>query len=136
MEAKAKPSERVLGAGGVVFNPAGEVLLIRDRMGYWVFPKGHLDEGESPEQAALREVREETGIEGEVLGNLPSTRYTNNRGVEREIRWFLMLGQGPIRLEPGLTGAGFFALEEARRILAFPEDLKLLEAAHGDFSAR
>ncbi|RIH83814.1 Diadenosine hexaphosphate hydrolase [Calidithermus terrae] len=136
MGAEAKPSERVLGAGGVLFNPAGEVLLIRDRMGYWVFPKGHVDDGETPEQTALREVLEETGIEGEVLGELPPTRYTNNKGIEREIRWFLMKGQGRVRLEPGLTGAGFFELEEARRLLAFPQDLELLEAAYGDFSAR
>ncbi|MER3444250.1 MAG: DNA mismatch repair protein MutT [Meiothermus sp.] len=136
MGAEAKPSERVLGAGGVLFNPAGEVLLIRDRMGYWVFPKGHVDDGETPEQTALREVLEETGIEGKVLGELPPTRYTNNKGIEREIRWFLMKGQGHVRLEPGLTGAGFFELEEARRLLAFPQDLELLEAAYGDFSAR
>lgn len=133
---EAKPNQRVLGAGGVLFNPAGEVLLIRDRMGYWVFPKGHLDEGETPEQAALREVREETGIEGEVLGVLPPTRYTNHKGIEREIHWFLMRGRGQPRLESGLTGVAFFPLEEARRILAFGEDLRLLEAAYGHFSAR
>ena len=36
-----------LGAGGVVFNSKGEVLLLRDRMGFWVFPKGHPEEGEA-----------------------------------------------------------------------------------------
>ena len=38
----------VPGAGGVVFNDRGEVLLIRDRNGFWVFPKGHLEPGETP----------------------------------------------------------------------------------------
>lgn len=50
-----------LGAGGVVFNAKREVLLLRDRMGFWVFPKGHPEPGESLEEAAVREVWEETG---------------------------------------------------------------------------
>ncbi|MGQ9753766.1 MAG: NUDIX hydrolase [Thermaceae bacterium] len=120
---------RVLGAGGVVFNKKGEVLLLRDRMGYWVFPKGHLEEGESPTEAAVREVREETGIQARPLRPLPSTRYINPKGVEREVLWFLMEGEGTPRLEAGMTGAGFFPVEEAKRLLSFPEDLELLEAA-------
>lgn len=64
----------VVGAGGVVFNQAGEVLLLRDRMGYWVFPKGHVDQGESLEQAAIREVQEETGIQAQVVTELSPTR--------------------------------------------------------------
>lgn len=119
----------VQGAGGVLFNPEGKVLLIRDRQGYWCFPKGHLDAGESPEQAALREVEEETGIRGTVKAPLSVTRYHNNKGIAREVHWFLMEGQGQIRLEKGLHGAGFFDLSEARRLLAFPEDLGLLEEA-------
>ncbi|AWR86592.1 NUDIX hydrolase [Meiothermus taiwanensis] len=122
-------SHRVLGAGGVLFNPQGQVLLIRDRLGYWCFPKGHLEPGESLEQAALREVEEETGLKGTVKHKLPTTRYQNNRGVDREIHWFLMTGEGKIRLEQGLHGAGFFDPVEARRLLAFPEDVRLLDEA-------
>lgn len=120
---------KVIGAGGVLFNPKGEVLLIRDRQGYWCFPKGHLDEGENLAQTALREVEEETGIQGEVVGQLSSTHYTNNKGVEREVHWFLMQGQGQVRIEKGLNGAGFFEPEEARRILAFSDDVRLLGEA-------
>lgn len=119
----------VQGAGGVLFNPERKVLLIRDRQGYWCFPKGHLDAGESLEQAALREVEEETGIKGKVLQVLSTTRYYNNKGIAREIHWFLMEGQGRIRLEKGLNGAGFFDLAEARRLFAFPEDVRLLDEA-------
>ncbi len=119
----------VQGAGGVLFNLEGKVLLIRDRQGYWCFPKGHLDEGESLEQAALREVEEETGIRGTVRAPLSVTRYRNNKGIEREIHWFLMEGHGSVRLEKGLHGAGFFDLAEARRLLAFPEDVRLLDEA-------
>lgn len=120
---------KVLGAGGVVFNARGEVLLLRDRMGYWVFPKGHLEAGEAPEEAAVREVWEETGVRARVVLPLPSTSYVNPKGILREVLWFLMEGEGPLRLEAGMAGAGFFTVEEAKRLLAFPEDLKLLEAA-------
>ena len=118
--------EPVPGAGGLVFNAAGEVLLIRDRMGYWVFPKGHVEEGETLEAAAVREVSEEVGIEARVEAALGVTRYTNDRGAAREVHWFLMRGEGPVRLEPGLTGAGFFDPEEAALRLAFAEDTALL----------
>jgi len=122
-------SQRVLGAGGVLFNSQGQVLLIRDRQGFWCFPKGHLGPGESLEQAALREVEEETGVRGVVKQPLSTTRYRNNKGICREIHWFLMEGQGQVRLEKGLHGAGFFDVLEARRLLAFPEDVRLLEEA-------
>ena len=49
-------------AGGLVFNEDGDVLMIY-RRGNWDFPKGKIDPGETPGQAALREIREETGLE-------------------------------------------------------------------------
>jgi 8-oxo-dGTP pyrophosphatase MutT (NUDIX family) len=52
-------------AGGMVFRHAGgtvDILMIQDRMGRWTIPKGHVEEGESLEQTALREVGEETGL--------------------------------------------------------------------------
>ena len=119
----------VPGAGGVVFDEAGRVLLIRDRNGFWVFPKGHIDPGETPEEAAVREVLEETGVRAQVLAPLTTTRYRNDRGEEREIRWYLMRGDGEVRLEAGLTGGGFFEAEEALEKLDFPEDKALLEVA-------
>ncbi len=121
----------VPGAGGVVFDPAGRVLLIRDRNGFWVFPKGHLDPGETPEQAAIREVWEETGIKAQILAPLGVTRYQNDRGQPREIHWFLMRGEGELRLagDEGLTGGGFFEVEEALEKLDFPSDKRLLEDA-------
>jgi len=124
-----KEKEAIPGAGGLVFNAAGEVLLIRDRNGYWVFPKGHVETGESPEEAARREVAEEAGIEARVIARIGETGYVNDRGQLRKISWYLMEGDGQIQLEPGLTGAGFFDIEDARRLLAFPEDLQLLEKA-------
>jgi 8-oxo-dGTP pyrophosphatase MutT (NUDIX family) len=59
-------------AGGIVFRRNAnsiEYLLIRSRKtpGAWVFPKGHIEEGETPEQAACREVVEEAGVHGRII---------------------------------------------------------------------
>ena len=57
----------VPAAGGIVSNPSGEILMIH-RKGWWDLPKGHIEEGESPLQAALREINEETGL-SELAGD-------------------------------------------------------------------
>lgn len=57
--------ENQFAAGGVVVRKKEgkvEVLLIKDSYGHWIWPKGHIEEGETPQEAALREVREETGL--------------------------------------------------------------------------
>src|SRR5207247_6702768 len=64
-------AQRETSAGGVVFRrgPDGQVrfLLIRDSYKNWGFPKGHLESGEPPAEAARREVGEETGLEELIL---------------------------------------------------------------------
>ena len=68
MDARRRARELEVSAGGIVFrHPAGQgparFLLIRDSYDNWGFPKGHLENGESPAEAALRETAEETGLE-------------------------------------------------------------------------
>jgi diadenosine hexaphosphate hydrolase (ATP-forming) len=127
-----KSDRVVLGAGGVVFNANGEVLLIQypdSRGGGWSFPKGHIDLGETPEVAAVREVLEEGGVRAEIVGSLEPTRYVNPRGIFREIFWFAMrttdLKATP---EPGFQ-ASFYDLVEAMKLLSHAENRDLLESA-------
>ena len=122
----------VLGAGGVVFNASGEVLLIQypeSRGGGWSFPKGHIDPGETPAVAAVREVLEEGGVTAEIVGSLEPTRYVNPRGVSREIFWFVMRTSNlKVTPEPGFQ-AGFYDLDEAMKLLSHPENRASLESA-------
>lgn len=79
-----------LACGGVVVNAQGEVLL-REPSGHfggyvWTWPKGRPDAGESPEAAALREVREETGVEAEIIRPIPG----EFRGDRTTTRFWLM----------------------------------------------
>jgi len=84
-------------AGGVVLDEQGRVLLIRARdlrnRPVWTLPKGTLNEGETSAQAAVREVREETGYRCEVVRELEVVTYWFQRRdvrIKKTVRWFLM----------------------------------------------
>ncbi len=84
----------VEAAGGIVYNERQEILLIF-RRGIWDLPKGHLDPGETPEQAALREVQEETGLQELVLHDFASMTYhtfrdRQNQRILKSTHWFRM----------------------------------------------
>jgi 8-oxo-dGTP pyrophosphatase MutT (NUDIX family) len=81
-------------AGGCVFNAQGELLVIY-RRGSWDLPKGKIDPGETPEQAAVREVEEETGIGeislGDFLGHTYHTyRDPKERRILKRTYWYRM----------------------------------------------
>lgn len=80
-------------AGGVVYNNKGQILVIF-RRGYWDLPKGKIDKGETPEEAALREVNEETGLKQLSLGMLLcKTRHTyqlNGKRILKTTFWYRM----------------------------------------------
>lgn len=87
-------TERQHSAGGLVVRE-GHVLLIATAGGRrWQLPKGHVEPGESAAQAALREVREETGVLGRILGPLPGIDYSfvekDGRRVRKHVDYFLL----------------------------------------------
>jgi len=96
----------IKAGGGLVYNESGEVLLIF-RRGLWDLPKGKLDPGETIEQCALREVREETGIQGATLGDsLGLTYHTYNdygHFVLKETYWYRMRSTTAETLVPQVT---------------------------------
>jgi 8-oxo-dGTP pyrophosphatase MutT (NUDIX family) len=83
----------VEAAGGIVRHPSGKYLFIK-RFGKWDLPKGKIEKGESPAEAALREVSEECGISKlEILRELPSTYHTYKLEGNRILKktwWFAM----------------------------------------------
>lgn len=128
------PSEALTHAGGVVFRSrdgAVEFLLVtaRRQPGEWVLPKGHIEEGEQPDQAAVREVEEEAGVRTRVvqpLGDLELVVY----GQPQRIAFFLMLATGDGEDREG-RHFGWFGLEEALSRITFAESRELIARAAG-----
>ena len=79
LDAQELPVVREYSAGGLIFDDQGRVAIIarHSRSGHleWCLPKGHIEKGETPEQTAVREVHEETGILGEVIGSIATIDY-------------------------------------------------------------
>lgn len=121
----------VAGAGGVVFNADGAVLLLRHVNGTWVFPKGHIEPGEGPLETALREVEEEAGVVARCDDTHLSwtTSYRNPRGEHRTITWFRMRTDAdtPVLRERLFPDGAFLPPDEALQRLSFDEDRRLLE---------
>ena len=85
--------EPVYQAGVVTFRlneGAAEFLLVRSKKNpqHWVFPKGHIESGESSEEAAVRELREEAGIRGEILEPLGILEFQSGREYVR-VQYYL-----------------------------------------------
>ena len=76
--------------GCVVLNEKNQVLLIHHNAGHWDFPKGHVEEGETEVQTAIREVKEETNIDVEVNEKYRYTvEYSPKEDVIKEVVYFL-----------------------------------------------
>lgn len=115
-------------AGAIVIsrdNPGKILLLYRDGPNYcdWTFPKGHMEPGESRENTAHREIKEETGLDIELLDQLPPRDYVTGNGHPAAAHFFLArsLDDSRLRLEPGhpKNKLEWVDINEVERILSF-----------------
>ena len=107
------------------------VLVHRPRYDDWSFPKGKLLEGESFEEAAEREVLEETGLECRIDVELPTSRYVDQQGRPKVVRYWSMEALDGRDLHPTqeVDEARWFTLAEAREALTYDRDRAVLDAA-------
>ena len=129
--------KEILAAGGIIIDDSTgtrRVLLVH-RPGYddWSFPKGKLDAGETIEQAALREVKEETGLKCRIIRKLVVSRYryrtrTGGRLKPKSVHYFLMerlSGRIKVPVEE-VDAAEWLEVKEAARRLTYAQDRELL----------
>lgn len=128
--------DRILAAGGIIIDESGNsrrVLLVhRPKYDDWSFPKGKLDAGETFEEAALREVREETGLKCRIIRKLVVLRYRARHKGQRKpkaVHYFLMERINRRVRVPGdeVDLAEWFTLEEASQKLTYEQDKKVLD---------
>jgi 8-oxo-dGTP pyrophosphatase MutT (NUDIX family) len=125
-------TEAVRAAGGVVTRQAGDgaievVVVHRLAYGDWTFPKGKLHEGESCEEAALREVEEETRLRCRLGRELGSTRYHDSQGRPKTVRyWEMTVVEGELGPANEVDDARWLPLAAARALLTYDRDLAIL----------
>jgi 8-oxo-dGTP pyrophosphatase MutT (NUDIX family) len=124
----------VRAAGGLVHHrdeDGVEKILVVHRPAYddWSFPKGKLEAGESEEDAAAREVEEESGLRCRLERELATTSYRDGRGRPKTVRYWLMtpIG-GSLAAANEVDDARFVPVAEARRLLTYARDVELLDA--------
>lgn len=139
----ARQSAAETSAGGVMVRraPQGfDVCLILRRRHHgeaWCLPKGHLEAGEEPGAAALREVQEETGVAAELLAPLANVSYRfvapqDGRRILKHVHFFLMRAR-PEPLRPPdpheVLEVRWWPLEQARQEATYENERRLLDAA-------
>jgi len=130
------PFRKRVSSGGVPWDGGSKFLLIR-RMdeGLWGIPKGGVEEGETLEQTALRELKEEAGLKGKTVCPIKRIRYRfydsgSEMNFDKTVHYFLVrVRRGKVRLERGFEDYRWCTYEEARRILHYANDRSVMIAA-------
>jgi len=140
--------EREFSAGGVLVRTIrGRTMVAairpQGKARVWALPKGHIDEGESAAETAMREAREETGVEGRLVEKLGDIRYVYTANWEgrkgerifKVVSFFLLrAGRGRIgeideAMEVEVAEARWLPLEEAPRLLSYSGERKMATKA-------
>lgn len=134
-----------VSAGGLVVDKSGTKGLLIGRLDpkdasherlLWSLPKGHIEDGETPEQAAIREVSEETGIKSEIVRSLGVIDFwfmASGKRIHKTVHHFLFTEIGG-KLAPQVTEVDdvqWFPIEQIVSKLAYPDERKLI-AKSGD----
>ena len=129
-------AEHHRSAGGLVVRGATILLISTQKGRRWQLPKGHIEDGETSEQTAVREVREETGVTGRVVAALPEIDYwyveKGNLRIHKRVDYFLLEYESgdAANFDAGeVSGAGWFGWDEGLAKLSFDNERRVAEQA-------
>ncbi len=129
-----KKVKREFSAGGIVFKD-GQVLVTKHSQNHhWSFPKGLIDPGQTTKEAALREVKEEGGVEAQILDKVGYNKYIytlNGEKIFKVVTYFLMkyVSGDPKDHDWEVEEGGWYDPEDALKQLSFSKDQELLKKA-------
>ena len=113
----------------------GKVLVVhRPEYDDWTLPKGKVEEGETWEEAAVREVEEEAGLRCEIVEEVGRTQYIDSRGRDKEVHYFLMTSKDDPVAQNEVDEVRWVPLAEAPGLLTHERDRLLLEQARTRFA--
>ena len=116
-------------AGGVVMRDGQIAVVHRPKYDDWSLPKGHLEQGETWEQAALREVAEELGIRARTVRPLDAVHYRTAKGRDKEVRYWVMEPvEGEFAPNNEVDDVRWLAPAEALELLRYPADRELVDS--------
>ena len=127
-------------AGGVIARKKGpgiEVALIATKNStVWTLPKGIINKDETPEMAAIREISEETGLSGEIIGALGEKSYwfylkDENSKCKKTVTYFLLryLSGDTADFSSEVDDAGWFPIEKSLQMLSYKSDRDIVALA-------
>ena len=128
---------------GVVIHDGKVLLLYKNQNGRymgWVLPKGTVEPGETYQQTALREVKEETNSDAEIVKYIGKTQYTfrgNEDIVSKTVHWYLMVTDSfdcKPQAEEFFVDAGFYKQHEASYLLKFHDEKQMMRRAFMEYN--
>jgi ADP-ribose pyrophosphatase YjhB (NUDIX family) len=132
-----------VSCGGVVIFKDKVLLLYKNHsngryMG-WIMPKGTLETDETYKQAALREVKEESGVTAEIMKYIGKTQYSfhgTSELVNKTVHWYLMTTDSfycKPQAEEFFVFSGFYKQHEAYHLLKFHDEKQIMQKAFGSY---
>ncbi len=115
---------------GCIIIENNRVLLVKHNKGHWGFPKGHVEESETEIETALREVKEETNIDAEILDNKRYTvKYITDKGKNKEVVYFIAkpITKDLNPQEEEVSDVKWFELEDAIKTITYNNSKELLK---------
>ena len=133
-----------ISCGGIVIF-RGKILLLyknyKNRYEGWVLPKGTVEEGETFEKTALREVKEETGVSAKIIEYVDNSQYrfvVPEGTIHKTVHWYLMSSenfQSKPQKEEYFFDSGYYKYHEAYHLLKFGNEKDILEKAYQKYQA-
>jgi 8-oxo-dGTP pyrophosphatase MutT (NUDIX family) len=114
------------------------VFLLKNDKGEWIFPKGIIRRGDLPNEVAIRRVKEEAGINAEIVSTAGRTNYeffsvTRKKPVCNKIIWYIMKSLNEyykLNKDELFTAGGFFDLDDALNRITYSQDKSLLSLSY------